>query len=685
MVVFKCSSLPRFSALPRYTGLRPHTADLKRTSWDAANDANTVEVDGVPLSHYVSHLGMSKEDETSLLESVMDGAGNGDSNVGTSACTETTARVEIVTWNVGSVADGPGITDDIKREIRLLLGSAVGAGSRNRADVVVIGLQEVIPLSAGTALLGAPRSSLDHVLQYGWPEPVVQWVEVLRDAVNSGEHADRLRSATPRHAAGTQLYVLFGQPVYLFGLLLCVFCLPELVGTSISQFALFEMPADALASGVKGVVACRFSLFDRSFCFINCHFHAEKSNSKMMKRKDLEWRMAQITSCYKAIEFSMSDQLLYPLWAHRAVFLMGDTNMRLSTPAGFSSEHAYHKHVLKNLARGEHLSLLKDDQLLHELRRSTDRAKRGEVCTFDRTWREACSGGEGLPGFPPTFKLAVPGPGYSQKRIPAWTDRVLYRSREVTPVRYEALIQENVFTPPKNIADHNPVMAVFDVSCMRVSKGLLSQMASNIHTRALQLSGPHLHDFSQEEARHFRARFASTGKPHIEQLATRVFEEMASRLEGPQLTEAADWLIEHQQECWQQICYELEEQICESLGRWDAASSRGEAGDDLPTAMVKMLTLSRSVSRPSNGGRQVPQLSETSLPIRRRTLSSTSQPSGLLRSGSSESSISLAPHPIRGLSSPESASPGRSRRVHRELSCWQFLPKLLGKDSKVLL
>lgn len=58
-----------------------------------------------------------------------------------------------------------------------------------------------------------------------------------------------------------EAYVLYGQPVYLFGLLLCVFC-PAYLLKHIRDFGMAEKPMDPrIKSGAKGAVACRFVLW----------------------------------------------------------------------------------------------------------------------------------------------------------------------------------------------------------------------------------------------------------------------------------------------------------------------------------------------------------------------------------------------------------------------------------------
>ena len=55
--------------------------------------------------------------------------------------------------------------------------------------------------------------------------------------------------------------MLYGQPVYLFGLLLCVFC-PAYLLKHIRDFGMAEKPMDPrIKSGAKGAVACRFVLW----------------------------------------------------------------------------------------------------------------------------------------------------------------------------------------------------------------------------------------------------------------------------------------------------------------------------------------------------------------------------------------------------------------------------------------
>merc|ERR1712045_286549 len=138
--------------------------------------------------------------------------------------------------------------------------------------------------------------------------------------------------ALPRINRCTDLK-LYGQPLYLFGILLIVFCRSDLIGTHMHHFRKFELTFDRYHTGCKGIVACRFSLFDRSFCCINCHLRANHANTGAENMKCFEKRMKQIDNCWEAIHFCMDGhQTYFDVSSHSVVLLFGDTNMRLMAP-----------------------------------------------------------------------------------------------------------------------------------------------------------------------------------------------------------------------------------------------------------------------------------------------------------------------------------------------------------------
>lgn len=513
------------------------------------------------------------------------------------------ARVEVFSWNVGSLADErskgrTGIDEQFQKDISALLAGALGVGSGAGADVIVVGLQEVLSFTVGNAARVLTHSALDGS-HNSLPETVVHWVELLRKTINTGTGG--------RSDPGTRLYVLYGQPVLYFGLLLCVFCLPELVGTHIQQFGAFEMRAGEgyFAEGgrlfpSKGVVACRFSLYDRSFCFINCHLASDTSRKEQGLKQSLKDREAQLVRCCQGIEFRLNDQQVYPLAAHRAVFLLGDTNMRLSKPDDGKSLKSFHEDVDACIKSKNWAKIRGYDQLQQILQKGilAGELPDGETALEQKkhTWQEPDV------HFPPTFKLKLGNVSegedesrYNKKRIPAWCDRILHRSPDAQVKRYEAVEQSEVLDPPRIITDHNPVYALFEVECVRIKRGALLDLVRHHLSHRQDAPEDRLHHaLHAEDARHFSWRFVNTGRPHMEVVARRIFEELCNEHDMAEVTAAADRVIETQQECWRLICEHLEEQI-------SAAHRSSGSSPASPPLEERLRGASRDLSRSLSG------------------------------------------------------------------------------------
>merc|ERR1712194_926469 len=91
----------------------------------------------------------------------------------------------------------------------------------------------------------------------------------------------------------------------------------------------------------------------------------------------------------------------------------------------------YRAHVDALIQARQWETLLKDDQLAQMLSESGSvlrpsvTAESPEVCHWQEPNTDPSKSG---PAFAPSFKLKVPGPGYSEKRMPAWTDRIIFWS-----------------------------------------------------------------------------------------------------------------------------------------------------------------------------------------------------------------------------------------------------------------
>jgi len=176
--------------------------------------------------------------------------------------------------------------------------------------------------------------------------------------------------------------------------------------------------------GNKGGVQASMKIGATRFLFIATHLPSGHEN--VAKRNQ---SAARILGARHA-----EDQAKPAIEGHDRVFLLGDLNYRLE----LSREEAELKIML-----GDHAALIKQDQLLDQLR--------GVPVWADFVEAQVC--------FPPTYKFDDGGFAYDTKkfRIPSWTDRILWRTcADIVPRAYDSL---------KNItmSDHRPVFAEFDV------------------------------------------------------------------------------------------------------------------------------------------------------------------------------------------------------------------------------
>lgn len=72
---------------------------------------------------------------------------------------------------------------------------------------------------------------------------------------------------------------------------------------------------------------------------------------------------------------------------------------------------------------------------------------------------------EGIIHFPPTFKLVPGRQEYNYKRIPSWTDRVLWKVRSSkSAANCSVQLRYYDSVPELDFSDHRPVVAGFEVA-----------------------------------------------------------------------------------------------------------------------------------------------------------------------------------------------------------------------------
>ncbi|PCH41458.1 inositol polyphosphate phosphatase [Wolfiporia cocos MD-104 SS10] len=280
----------------------------------------------------------------------------------------------------------------------------------NDPDIFVIGFQEIVPLTA------------QQIVQAD-TERRREWEKKVLDSLNQREKRQcdyiLLRS---QQLVGTALLVLVKS-------------------TLVSDIRNVEAAAQKTGlrgmSGNKGAVGIRLDYHDTSFCFVTAHLAAGHTN--------VEERNADYRTISNGLHFLKGKTID----SHDNVIWLADTNYRID---------------LEN-DRARFLAEFEDYDALvaaDQLKRSID-----EGSTF-------VGYQEGPLLFRPTYKYDVGTDDYDtgeKMRIPAWTDRILYKG---------ALLDLAVYSRAElKSSDHRPVFAIFrtDVRAIdHVKRSALSRL-----------------------------------------------------------------------------------------------------------------------------------------------------------------------------------------------------------------
>ncbi|KAF9224616.1 DNase I-like protein [Gyrodon lividus] len=342
--------------------------------------------------------------------------------------------VLIVSWNVDAAKPDALTTDP--ENINFLQDVLTSVDS---PDIISFGFQELIDLesrkmAAKTVLLGGgKKKGEDGKISEKVTSSYKRWHDRLVQAV---------KLAMPTNSPYTVIHT-----ESLVGLFTCMFVKNTERG-SLKDVAIATIKRGMGGRyGNKGGIVARFVVDDSSLCFINCHLAAGQHHVRQ--------RNADVAAFLEERDvFSPSDGVEVPLayvgggdgsmvLDHEIVFLNGDLNYRIDQRRDA---------VVSAIEVGDFESLQTHDQLLKEMR-------------FNRGFRLRAFA-EGALEFAPTYKYDRRTRTYDtseKRRVPAWCDRVLWRTRDVGRVallhyvRYEA-----------NVSDHRPVSAGFRVRVKRV-------------------------------------------------------------------------------------------------------------------------------------------------------------------------------------------------------------------------
>lgn len=307
------------------------------------------------------------------------------------------------------------------------LGAWFDEKDARKADVIVLSFQEIVPLTAQQMLSSAA-------------EPMRQWEEATLSALNRGTTSYMVLRCELQFA--TSLLVLVHSEM-----------LPHVRNVEATS----KKTGFRGMSGNKGGVAVRMDVFDTEFCFVGAHLAAGNSN--------VDERNADYQNIARGIQFPRGRTID----SHTHVFWTGDLNYRFDqlssdevralcaelTPATYEGETPTSNRVLDKLYA--------HDQLKNAQASKAAFAEYNEAPLL----------------FRPTYKYDMHTDTYdsSEKaRAPAWTDRILCRSRDdALPLTIKRYGCADV-----RVSDHRPVFAAIDATAYAIDTAKRAELRKNV-------------------------------------------------------------------------------------------------------------------------------------------------------------------------------------------------------------
>ncbi|KAK9703007.1 Inositol-1,4,5-trisphosphate 5-phosphatase 1 [Basidiobolus ranarum] len=194
-------------------------------------------------------------------------------------------------------------------------------------------------------------------------------------------------------------------------------------------------------AGNKGGIGIRFDFDDTSICLVTAHLAAGSSN---FQERNEDY--ATITNGIRFAKGRSIDNHDYIIW-------FGDFNYRINLEYDDVMDCIYNKQLSE---------LLMYDQLNQQIQEG--RAFEG----FQ----------EGIIAFDPTYKYDNGTDTYDtseKQRRPAWTDRILYRGKKMSLLKY---INSSVI----RVSDHKPVMGLFELEIVKVDHKVRDQISHQLYS-----------------------------------------------------------------------------------------------------------------------------------------------------------------------------------------------------------
>ena len=301
-------------------------------------------------------------------------------------------------------------------------------------EVVVVGFQEIVELS--------PQQIMNTD-----PGRRTVWEQEVKATINDAKHV----------SPGDQ-YILLrsGQ---LVGAALMIFVKVSMLSKIKNVEGAIKKTGVSGLAGNKGAVAIRMDMEGSSLCFVTAHLAAGFGNYDERNRD------------YQTIISGLRFQRDRKIEDHEVVIWLGDFNYRIGTKPEYAREMIDVYRNAKGMgAKAENAlhDLYKHDQLNIQM-------VAGQTFPFYQ---------EGHIGFLPTYKFDLGNDTYdsSEKaRIPAWTDRILYKidSTKGTDAR------QTEYNSVMNLrfSDHRPVYSTFDVKVRVIDDDRKSSLLKQLYAK----------------------------------------------------------------------------------------------------------------------------------------------------------------------------------------------------------
>ncbi|EJU06333.1 inositol polyphosphate phosphatase [Dacryopinax primogenitus] len=259
-------------------------------------------------------------------------------------------------------------------------------------DIIALGFQEIVPLTAQQVVQTDPEKKRD-------------WELLILDTLMN------------RPDCKTDYILLRSEQ--LVGTALIVLVKTELASVIKNVEGASKKTGLRGMAGNKGAVGIRLEYYETPFCFVTAHLAAGHANAQ--ERND----------DYRTVVHGLHFQRGKTIGSHENVIWMADTNYRI------------------DLSNEEVRGLIEADAL--------DELLAADQLTQARDMHAAFAGyDEGPVLFRPTYRYDLHSDDYDtseKQRIPAWTDRILYRGSDLDLSVYSRAELKT--------SDHRPVFAIF--------------------------------------------------------------------------------------------------------------------------------------------------------------------------------------------------------------------------------